>query len=77
MLSQHDLTHSPRGSWIYWLSSRERTIVATLPKLQDISPPRQGLATTDNARFVREWWEVDTFSPHATCCVTDDRWCRT
>ena len=26
--------------------------------------PRQGLATTDNARFVRYWWEVD--GPGAT-----------
>jgi hypothetical protein len=34
-----------------------------MPTLGDIAPPRQGLATTDNARFVRYWWEVEGASP--------------
>jgi len=73
-LSQRELTSSPRGAWIYWLSDRERSIVCTFPKLGDIAPPRQGLATTDNARFVRNWWEIGAFSPHATCFATPGRW---
>ena len=30
----------------------------TLPKLGEIAEPRQGLATADNFRFLRYWWEV-------------------
>jgi hypothetical protein len=64
---QRNLRTSPRGAWCYWLTARQRDVFATLPKLGEISPPRQGLATTDNARFVRFWWEVptnDTWFPY-------------
>jgi hypothetical protein len=44
---------------MYWISPPMRRAFADLPKLGDIAPPRQGLATTDNARFVRYWWEVE------------------
>jgi len=58
-LSQSDLTALPRCAWMYWISPPVRRAFAELPKLGEIAPPRQGLATTDNARFVRYWWEVE------------------
>lgn len=33
-------------------------MLATCRKLGDIADVRQGLATTDNARFLRYWWDV-------------------
>lgn len=58
-LKQSDLSSLPRSAWMYWISPPLRRAFADLPKLGDIAPPRQGLATTDNARFVRYWWEVE------------------
>jgi hypothetical protein len=58
-IAQADLSASPRGAWMYWISPTVSRAFADLPKLGGIAPPRQGLATTDNARFVRYWWEVE------------------
>jgi type I restriction-modification system DNA methylase subunit len=58
VIEQRQMISGPRAAWVYWLPPRVREIFATLPKLGDLAPPRQGLATTDNARFVRYWWEV-------------------
>jgi hypothetical protein len=44
---------------MYWISPKIRRAFRDLPTLGQIAPPRQGLATTDNARFVRYWWEVE------------------
>ncbi len=73
-LTQHQLLQSPRGAWIYWLSRRQRTVLSSFPKLAEIAPPRQGLATTDNARFVRAWWEIAPFSVDPACEATAGRW---
>jgi hypothetical protein len=58
-LKQSDLASLPRLAWMYWISPRLRRAFRDLPTLGEIAPPRQGLATTDNARFVRYWWEVE------------------
>jgi len=58
-LSQAQLSAFPRAAWMYWVSPAHRRALRELPKLGRIAPPRQGLATTDNARFVRYWWEVE------------------
>jgi methylase of polypeptide subunit release factors len=34
-------------------------LAAVSTALSELADLRQGLATTDNARFVRQWWEVD------------------
>jgi hypothetical protein len=44
---------------MYWISPQLRRAFRELPTLGKIAPPRQGLATTDNGRFVRFWWEVE------------------
>ena len=44
---------------IYWLSRRALSNFSNLPLLGDVCPPRQGMATTDNGRFVRRWHEID------------------
>jgi hypothetical protein len=58
-VAQADLSALPRGAWAYWADGDVRRIFAAYRRLAEVSPPRQGLATTDNARFVRYWWEVE------------------
>lgn len=42
----------------YFTSERVREIFQDGVALETIAKPRQGLATGENARFVRSWWEV-------------------
>jgi SAM-dependent methyltransferase len=58
-LSQTDLHGLPRGPWAYWTCPALREAWRVMPALGKVAPPRQGLATTNNERFVRYWWEVD------------------
>jgi len=58
-LTQAELASLPRSAWMYWISPAVRRVFHDFPKLGEIAPPRQGLATTDNRRFVRYWWEVE------------------
>ncbi len=48
----------PGAPWVYWIPESLRALFATLPALGDVAQPRQGLATADNFRFLRLWWEV-------------------
>ncbi len=43
---------------VYWWSKEFLGKYAAAPKLGEMAPVRQGLITSDNARFVRRWWEV-------------------
>jgi hypothetical protein len=58
-LRPDELASLPRSAWMYWISPAVRRVFHDLPRLGEIAPPRQGLATTDNRRFVRYWWEVE------------------
>lgn len=48
----------PHKSWVYWATDGVKKLFAKYPRLGEIATIKQGLATTDNARFVRFWWEV-------------------
>ncbi|WP_075365644.1 BREX-1 system adenine-specific DNA-methyltransferase PglX [Desulfosporosinus metallidurans] len=52
----HDIPGSPIA---YWASKKVRRIFVENPKLDEIAKPRQGMATSDNGRFLRLWFEVD------------------
>ena len=73
-LNQRDLLSSSRSAWVYWLTPKMRQIFRTHPRLKEIAAPRQGLATTDNARFVRYWWEVEPTRDDAPCRASSDMW---
>ncbi|MDA8228621.1 MAG: BREX-1 system adenine-specific DNA-methyltransferase PglX [Desulfitobacterium hafniense] len=51
----------PRSPIAYWVNNKVREVFIQRIPLKKIAAPRQGLATADNARFVRFWFEVD---PH-------------
>lgn len=55
---QADFDAIPGSPWVYWITPSLRKIFKTFPKLGDIAQPRQGLATADNFRFLRRWWEA-------------------
>ncbi|MGQ9910665.1 MAG: BREX-1 system adenine-specific DNA-methyltransferase PglX [Candidatus Flexifilum sp.] len=56
----HHFDAIPGAPWAYWVSEKIRALFRALPKLGDVAEPRQGLATADNFRFLRLWWEVGT-----------------
>lgn len=55
---QQDFDAIPGSPWVYWITNGLRNLFLALPRLGAIALPRQGLATTDNARFLRFWWEI-------------------
>ncbi|MGA3065482.1 MAG: N-6 DNA methylase [Tepidisphaeraceae bacterium] len=59
-ISQAELCASPRAAWMYWVGETVRRVFRHCKTLGQLAPPRQGLATTDNTRFVRYWWEVES-----------------
>lgn len=49
----------PGSPFAYWVSERIRRLFAELPPFESAGRTvRQGLATADDFRFVRAWWEV-------------------
>ena len=48
----------PGSPVAYWLSDRVRAAFALGRPLREVAEPRQGLATTNNGRFTRWWWEI-------------------
>ncbi|WP_053765322.1 BREX-1 system adenine-specific DNA-methyltransferase PglX [Leptospirillum ferriphilum] len=54
---QGDFDAIPGSPWVYWITPGLRKVFEAFPKLGEIAQPRQGLATADNFRFLRHWWE--------------------
>src|SRR5699024_3765231 len=50
-----DISGSPIA---YWASEQVRKIFKESNELGEIAKPRQGMATSDNDRFLRNWYEV-------------------
>ena len=49
----------PTKSIAYWVSDSVIELFKELPTLSSITKPRQGMATSDNKRFLRSWFEVN------------------
>lgn len=58
-VDQQEFAQIPGSPIVYWLPNTVLATFKTGKPLNDISKPRAGLQTSDNNRFVREWWEVD------------------
>lgn len=56
--SSDDLEMLPGKQIAYWLSPAVRQVFSNANLLGDVATLRQGLATGDNDRFLRHWWEV-------------------
>jgi type II restriction/modification system DNA methylase subunit YeeA len=57
--SSNDFIKVPGSPVAYWVSERVRELFASSPSFSSIANPRQGLATADDGRFLRLWWEVN------------------
>lgn len=57
-VSSDDFSQIPGSPIVYWLSDAMRKTFTMGKPLEEVTKPRQGLATADNNRFIREWWEV-------------------
>ncbi len=59
-LVPQDAFHQIPGSPIvYWVSDKFRDLFVRGTPLGELVDARVGLQTSDNARFLRRWWEVD------------------
>ena len=54
----HDLDVVPGGVLAYWLTAEDLAAFASLPNVGSKTDTRSGMATGDNERFLRYWWEV-------------------
>ncbi|CAM3631173.1 MULTISPECIES: BREX-1 system adenine-specific DNA-methyltransferase PglX [Saccharibacillus] len=54
-----DFSDIPGTPIAYWASAIEREIFLKNPSLNQVADVRQGLATADDNRFLRYWWEID------------------
>jgi len=57
-VSQADFAAIPGSPIVYWLSEKMRAAFSTGRPLSEVANLRQGMATADNSRFLRQWWEV-------------------
>lgn len=58
-ISQLQLRDIPGSPIAYWVGEPTRAAFSKLRSLAEIAKPRQGLATSDNGRFLRLWHEVE------------------
>ncbi|HCM95431.1 MAG TPA: BREX-1 system adenine-specific DNA-methyltransferase PglX [Glutamicibacter sp.] len=58
LVSDSDFAAIPGSPIVYWLSEKMRAAFQDGKPLAEVAEPRQGMATADNARYVRQWWEV-------------------
>ncbi|WP_175638348.1 BREX-1 system adenine-specific DNA-methyltransferase PglX [Metabacillus schmidteae] len=49
----------PSNPIAYWISDNIRETFRNSTLLSEIATPRQGIATADNGRFLRLWYEID------------------
>lgn len=69
---QSNFSKIPGSLVAYWISSKIFNIFATSKMLYDVAKPRQGLATSDNDRFLKLWYEVDVCKIGFTIKNIDD-----
>lgn len=47
-----------RRPFLYWFGQETLNLFGKHPKIGDVASVKKGLATSDDNRFVRKWWEV-------------------
>jgi len=57
--SAADFMKIPGSPVAYWASDKERLLFKDLKPIGSFAEARQGMATSDNNRFLRYWFEVD------------------
>lgn len=55
---QDDFRKIPGSPIVYWLSNDEINVFDENPLLSDLATLKHGMSTSDNNRFMRQWYEV-------------------
>lgn len=71
-VSMQEFTQIPGFPIVYWLSKPMLDTFSKNKALKEIAEPKVGLQTGDNARFVREWWEISTSKTRFGCASHDE-----
>jgi len=58
-VDQQSFERIPGAPIAYWASNNVIEAFQADKSIEEVADPRQGLATTDNDRFLRQWYEVD------------------
>ncbi|EKL0031226.1 BREX-1 system adenine-specific DNA-methyltransferase PglX [Vibrio vulnificus] len=69
---QSDFCKIPGSPIAYWLPHQARQAFENSIPLGDYVPAKQGLATGENDRFIRQWYEVDNHKISNTSTDCDD-----
>lgn len=75
-----DFLKIPGNPIAYWVSERVLDLFQELQPLSSIAKPRQGLATSDNDRFLKQWHEVSSgnfatsMDSHEAALSSGKRW---
>ena len=72
-VEQEDFTKVNGVPIAYWISERVRSIFKNSKKLSDYADAKQGMATSDNDRFRRNWQEIN-FSSLANIDIDGKKW---
>ncbi|HOT32134.1 MAG TPA: N-6 DNA methylase [Petrotogaceae bacterium] len=70
---QNDFESIPGKPFVYWISQEFRDIFSN-PKLMEFADVRQGIATGNNKRFLRYFWEVEKNSIRFDNSDTSKKW---
>ncbi|RLJ22004.1 BREX-1 system adenine-specific DNA-methyltransferase PglX [bacterium endosymbiont of Escarpia laminata] len=70
--AQDEFKKIPGGPVAYWISDRIRGCFDSELFVGGLAPVKQGLATSDNARFIRYWSEIDHNSLQIKAETLDD-----
>lgn len=71
-LNQKVLNEIPGVPFIYWISDSIRKAFKNNITLGSLYPPKQGLATADNNKFLRLWYEVNMNNIEFHCESCED-----
>ena len=58
-VSQDKFRDIPGSPFAYWISEQLRLVFSSFANLGKLAETKQGLATTNNALFLRQWHEID------------------
>lgn len=62
----------PEAVFAYWINKAMRNAFRVGTPIAEIAEPRQGMATSDTSRFVRQWHEVSVASIARGCSTHDE-----
>lgn len=58
-VNQEDFKKMPNYIIGYWISNKMKNILISDNTMEKVSPPRTGMMTSDNKKFLRFWYEIN------------------